>query len=144
MNTRQPEQPGSPAGSQPPRVVDSEDRPFWEALDRGQLTLARCLCGACYARSQACLSCGGTADALRWVSVSGRGHVRTYVVFDKPYHPYFAARLPYCVAVVALEEGPEIVTNVIECAPDAVFIGQEVEVFAAVRDGQVLPQARPR
>ncbi|MCB1747262.1 MAG: OB-fold domain-containing protein [Gammaproteobacteria bacterium] len=98
----------------PPRVVGPGDAPFWAAIDAGELAVARCRCGACYLREQACPACDAPASALRWVPAAGRATLLSHVVFDKAYHPYFADRLPYVVAVVALEEGPELVTNLVE------------------------------
>jgi uncharacterized OB-fold protein len=128
----------------PDRVVSVEDRPFWDALDAGSFMLARCPCGAYYARAQACLQCGADARVLTWVSASGRGTVRTFVVFDKPYHPYFKERTPYVVAVVALEEGPEITTNVIDTDVTNVEIGMPVCVVIGNRGEHKIHQASAR
>lgn len=128
----------------PARIVAVEDRPFWDAIDRGEFHLARCRCGTWYSRTQACLACGAGADALTWQAASGDGTVRTFVVFDKPYHPYFAERLPYVVGIVTLREGPEILTNVIDCAIDAVHVGMPVRVVTTLRDGQAIHQASAR
>lgn len=128
----------------PKRVAAIEDQPFWDAIDAGTFVLARCTCGAYYVRLQACLQCGADATALTWESVSGRGTVKTFVVFDKPYHPYFEQRLPYVVAVVALEEGPEIITNVIDIDVSAVEIGLPVRIVIGDRGEQKIYQASAR
>jgi uncharacterized OB-fold protein len=125
----------------PQRMVAVEDRPFWDALDAGNFVLARCACGAYYPRLQACLKCGSGAAALTWVPASGRGTVRTFVVFDKPYHPYFKDRLPYAVAVVTLEEGPEIVTNIVDTDAASVRIGMPVRIVISTRGGEKIHQA---
>jgi uncharacterized protein len=125
----------------PPRLVAVEDQAFWDALDAGNFVLARCPCGAYYPRLQACLKCGARADALTWVPASGRGTVRTFVIFDKPYHPYFKDRLPYAVAVVALEEGPDIITNVIDIDVTQVTIGMPVRIVIRTRGEQKIHQA---
>lgn len=130
--------------SPPRRVAAVEDQPFWNAIDAGTFVLARCTCGTYYARLQACLQCGADANALTWVPVSGRGSVRTFVVFDKPYHPYFEERLPYVVAVVTLEEGPEITTNIIDTDVSAITIGMPVHIVISDRGGQKIHQASAR
>jgi hypothetical protein len=133
------------ATSVPPRrVVSVEDQPFWDAIDAGNFVLARCACGAYYARLQACLRCGADAQALTWTPASGRGTVRTFVVFDKPYHPYFAERLPYVVAVIALEEGPEIMTNLVDSDIAAVEIGMPVRIVIRERGEYKIHQASAR
>jgi uncharacterized OB-fold protein len=75
---------------------------------------------------------------------SGRGTVRTFVVFDKPHPPYFAERIPYVVAVVTLEEGPKITTNVIDIDVSAVKIGMPVRIVINTRGEQKIPQASAR
>lgn len=140
MSDQQPQTSPTP----PRRVVAIEDQPFWDALDAGTFVLARCSCGAYYARLQACLQCDAAAAALTWVPASGRGTVRSFVIFDKPYHPYFANRLPYVVAVIALEEGPEIITNIVDVEISAVAIGMPVCIVIGDRGGQKIPQASAR
>ncbi len=130
--------------SPPRRVAAVEDQPFWNAIDAGTFVLARCTCGTYYARLQACLQCGADANAVTWVPASGRGSVRTFVVFDKPYHPYFEERLPYVVAVVTLEEGPEITTNIVDSDVSAITIGMPVHIVISDRSGQKIHQASAR
>ena len=130
--------------SPPRRVAAVEDQPFWNAIDAGTFVLARCTCGTYYARLQACLQCGADANAVTWVPASGRGSVRTFVVFDKPYHPYFEERLPYVVAVVTLEEGPEITTNIVDTGVSAITIGMPVHIVISDRGGQKIHQASAR
>lgn len=135
--------PSIPARSTPvpQRVVPVEDQPFWDAIDSDKFLLARCTCGAYYARLQACLNCNASAQSLSWVPASGYGIVRTFVIFDKPYHPYFEGRVPYVVAVVTLSEGPEIITNVIDTDVAAVEIGIPVRMVVGERGGQKIHQA---
>ena len=130
--------------SPPRRVAAVEDQPFWNAIDAGTFVLARCTCGTYYARLQACLQCGADANAVTWVPASGRGSVRTFVVFDKPYHPYFEERLPYVVAVVTLKEGPEITTNIVDTDVSAITIGMPVHIVISDRGGQKIHQASAR
>ena len=137
MSDQQPQTSPAP----PRRVIAIEDQPFWDALDAGAFVLARCPCGAYYTRLQACLRCDAAANALTWEPASGRGTVRSFVIFDKPYHPYFANRLPYLVGVIALEEGPEIITNVIDADISAVAIGMPVRIVISPRGEQKIYQA---
>ena len=132
------------APTPPERVVPVEDQPFWDAIDSDSFVLARCTCGAYYARLQACLQCGADAQALTWVPASGRGTVRTFIVFDKPYHPYFKERLPYVVAVVALEEGPELTTNIVDADATNITIGMPVRIVIDTRGQHQIHQASAR
>jgi uncharacterized OB-fold protein len=77
--------------------------------------------------------------------LSGRGTVFSFVVFHRAYHPAFSNDVPYNVALVELEEGPLMISNVIGVAPDAVYIGMPVEVvFVEIAPGIWLPKFRPR
>jgi uncharacterized OB-fold protein len=138
------EAPPAADAAPPTRVVAIEDRPFWDAIDRGEFVLARCTCGTYYARQQACIHCANDTQSLRWEPVSGHGVVRTFVVFDKPYHAYFKDKLPYIVAVVSLQEGPEIITNVIDADISVVAIGMPVQIVIRDRGGQKIHQASAR
>ena len=87
-------------------------QPFWEGLDAGELRYQRC--GACAhawlpAREE-CPRC--LSDDVSWQPSAGRGRLISWVVYHQAFHPAFAERLPYNVAVVELEEGPRLITNV--------------------------------
>ncbi len=138
MNNNQPTPPP------PRRIVPIEDQSFWDAIDSGEFMLARCTCGAYYARTQACLWCGAQANSLTWVPASGRGTIRTFIVFDKSYHPYFKEIIPYVVAVVTLDEGPEITTNIVAIDPSTVQIGMPVRIVIGEQGEHKIPQASAR
>jgi len=80
------------------------------------------------------------------VPASGRGTIYSYTVNRRG-----AADLPqyrqagvYVLAYVELEEGPRIMTNIVECDPDSVRIGQKVElVFHDTGEGSALARFRP-
>jgi uncharacterized OB-fold protein len=60
--------------------------------------------------------------------VSGRGRVFSYVVYHRVYHPGFADEVPYAVAVIELDEGPRMISNVIGIAPAELACDMRVEV----------------
>jgi uncharacterized OB-fold protein len=69
----------------------------------------------------------------------------TYTVFHRAFHPAWAGDLPYVVAIVALDEGPHIVTNIVGCPPGDVRCAMPVEVvFDDVAPGATIPRFRPR
>jgi uncharacterized OB-fold protein len=75
----------------------------------------------------------------------GLGRVYTYAVYHTAFHPGFAADLPYTVAVVILDEGPRLLTNIVGCRPDAVKCDMRVEVAWEDIDEKIsLPKFRPR
>jgi hypothetical protein len=88
-----------------------------------------------------CTTCG--SDDLPWGAVTGRGTVFTYTVARRPTHPGLADSVPYVIAVVELEEGPKLTTNLIGIDPDDVEIGLSVQAtFEDVGDA-TLVQFRP-
>ena len=108
--------------------IDEESRGYWEALARHELYFQRCRnCGTkrFYPRA-VCTNC--LSSAVEWVRASGRGTVYSFTVTHQNQSPGFREELPYVLAIVELEEGVRLMTNVVGCAPDAVRIGMPVEV----------------
>ena len=91
-----------------------------------------------------CPGCG--APELTWKPVSGLGRIHSYTVAHRAPHPAFAAQLPLIVAIVELEEGPRMVTNLVGCEPAAARVGMAVEAcFEAIDDtDMVLPVFTPQ
>ncbi|HVA81748.1 MAG TPA: OB-fold domain-containing protein [Candidatus Binataceae bacterium] len=116
-------------------------RPFWEAARRHELNLQRCAgCGKFiyYPRTR-CPYCFG--DQLEWRAVSGRGKVYSYTVVRRASHRAFAD--PYVLAIVELEEGPRMTTNIV-ATPDTVRVDQKVVVhFEDVTPDNTLVKFKP-
>ncbi len=102
-------------------------QPYWDAARRGQMAVQRCeRCGNRPFPPRAnCPGCGG--HSLSWSPVSGRATVYSYTVAHRPPHPAFAAQLPLVVAIVELEEGPRMFTNIVGCDAADVEVGMAVE-----------------
>ena len=114
-------------------------QPFWDAAAQGRLLLPRCnACGRHFFRPEvACTHCFATD--WRWVSASGRGTLYTYTVVHRAPAPGFA--VPFVLAVVELEEGPVMFSNLVGCGADEVRIGMAVTVrFEEVAKGVWLPR----
>lgn len=126
-----------------PRPTDNSAA-FWAATAEGRFQLQRCeRCDEMifYPRVN-CPACGATD--LATTDASGRGTVFTYTIARRPTHPAFAEAGPYVIAIVELEEGPHVTTNIVECEPDDVAIGMPVELmFGDVVDDIALPFFRP-
>lgn len=119
--------------------------PFWEATRSEQLLVQRCEeCGATvwYPRER-CTSCLG--DQLRWIESTGRGEVYTFNVMRKAGNPMMADQVPYVIALVDLEEGHRMATNIVGCEPEDVRCGMPVKVVWDVElsDGRRLPVFSP-
>jgi uncharacterized OB-fold protein len=101
-------------------------RPFWDGCRDGRLLVQHCTnCARCFFIPSAfCPHCLDTA--YEWVESSGRGHIVTCTVVWRPPTPAFDP--PYVVAVVRLEEGYEMFTNIVDAEPEADLIGAAVRV----------------
>jgi hypothetical protein len=81
---------------------------------------------------------------MEWVVSGGRGRVYSFVVYHRAYHPAFEGNLPYVVAVVKLNEGPHLLTNIVGCGPDEVSCDMPVKVVWEEVTGEItLPKFRP-
>jgi uncharacterized OB-fold protein len=100
--------------------------PFWAAAREGRLELQRCSdCGAYRWTPQVlCTVC--YSEAYAWTPVSGRGRVYSHSTVHHAPMPEIPT--PYVVAVIALEEGPLMLTNIVGCSPDEVRVEMPVEV----------------
>jgi len=132
-----------PAPARRPRPAISDDtRFFWEGVERGELLIQRC--AACAALRHPPRPMCPHCRSLEWDTVRSRGHgtVHTYVVPHHPRLPAFPER--YVVALVELEEGTRLVTNLVGAAPEDVRIGMAVALECTrVDDELVLPLFRP-
>jgi uncharacterized OB-fold protein len=121
-----------------------ETAPYWEAANRGELQIQRCI--ACrryyfYPRT-ACPHCGSTD--VTWETVSGRGRLHTYVINHRPA-PGFEDEAPYAIAVVELEEGPRMMANItgVPNTPDQLELDMSLEVRFEPRGEQTVPVFTP-
>lgn len=118
--------------------------PFWEGTERGELQLQRCT--ACdraffYPRT-ICPECA--SDDVEWFRASGRAILYSYVIEHRPA-PGFADEVPYVVALVKLEEGPIMMSNIVgvEPVPENLPLDLELTVDFADRGKYKIPVFRP-
>ena len=133
-----------PEWKKPLPSVSGETRPFWEACRREELLIQRCnSCGEYqfYPRG-ICANCW-TTD-ISWVKASGKGSVWTFTVTYQNRTAGFAEEAPYVLALVELEEGVKMFTNIVQCSPGEVSIGMPVEVsFIKATDQISIPFFKP-
>jgi uncharacterized OB-fold protein len=121
-----------------------DNMPFWDGLRAGEIRLQRC--DACsrvqfYPRPH-CRYCGSTE--LTWETLSGRASVYSYTIIHRAPFEAFADDVPYALAVVQLEEGPRLISNVVTDDLDAIAIGMPLApVFDPVSDDVTLLRFRP-
>lgn len=131
----------NPAELAPLPTPSIETEPFWAAVQERRLVMPKCnACGkVTFPPTVACPQCGGTA--FTWSPMSGRGKVFSFVVYHRVYHPAFKDKVPYVVAVIELEEGPRIISNVVGIPNDEVQCEMPVTVvYEEVRDGYLIPK----
>jgi hypothetical protein len=124
--------------------INDENRPYWEAARRHELVLQKCLdCGQFrFPPARVCPRCLSMND--EWARVSGQGRVYTWTVFHQVYHPAFKDDVPYNVAVIRLDEGPQLISNIVNCKNEDIQMDMPVEVvFDDVTDEVTLPKFRP-
>ena len=123
--------------------VNEDNRQFWEGARRHELLLQRCgQCGETRTGSPICPSC--TSLDNEWIEASGRGKVYSWVVVHQRFHFAFEANLPYNVAVVELEEGPRLLTNLVDVEKEEIRLDMQVEVvWDDVTEEVTLPKFRP-
>jgi len=114
--------------SKPIPVPTRETQPYWEGCKQHELRIQQCAaCGHSqfYPRLY-CTAC--MSERVEWVKASGRGTVLSFTIVYRPVTQAFAADVPYVVALITLDEGPQLMSNVVGCAPETVHIGMPVEV----------------
>ncbi len=125
-------------------TMSGETRPFWDGCRRGELLIQKCIgCGEYqfYPRG-ICANCWSTD--IEWVKTSGKGKIWAFTVTYQNRTPGFAEEVPYVVALVELEEGVKMFTNVIGCDPKEVRADMPVEVtFVHATDQISIPYFRP-
>lgn len=132
--------------SKPLPQPDPVTQPFWDSVKAHAMSIQRC--NACqrhvfYPRMH-CPYCFGRA--LAWVPVSGRGVVHAFTIVHYHADPTFRADAPYVVALIELDEGVRMMSNLADVTPDPhhVRVGMLVEVtYDDVTPEMTLPKFRP-
>jgi uncharacterized protein len=120
------------------------NEPYWQALDRGELVFQHCnQCGRANLPARAeCPHC--LRPALEWRRSSGAAKLVSWIVYRQSFHPAFAHRVPYIVAIVELAEGARLVTNLSGIqSPASLCIDMPLIVSIERDDGLALPRFRP-
>jgi uncharacterized OB-fold protein len=121
-----------------------ETEPFWQGCAVGELRLQRCArCDRFYFPPRPCCpACW--SDDVSWERVSGRAVLHSFLINHRPA-PGFEADAPYAIAIVQLEEGPRLMSNIvgIENTPENLVLDMPLEVTFEERGDIALPQFRP-
>jgi uncharacterized OB-fold protein len=123
--------------------VDDLNRPFWDGCRAGELRLQRCDRGHLrYPIATLCPVCLSTEAT--WEAVSGCGEVFSFAVFRHAYNNGWADRVPYTVAIVQLEEGPRMISNVVGVSAEEVHVGLPLQVVFEAEGELAIPRFEVR
>lgn len=121
--------------------IDAVNKPYWDGLADGKLLYQSCPCGHRWLPARLCCpSC--LSPNWRWVAASGRGRILSWVVYHVAYHDSLKDKLPYNVAVVELDEGPRLLTNIL-ADNDALVAGAPVQLVVDMAAPVKLPLFQP-
>jgi uncharacterized protein len=116
--------------------------PFWSGCAAGELRYQRCTaCGqANFPPTVTCRHCHQRTVA--WAISTGRGSIYSWTVVWRPVQPSFT--VPYAVAIVDVDDGFRMISNIVDCDAEKITSGMRVEViFHAPNDEFVIPYFRP-
>ena len=119
-------------------AMNPGDEPYFQAAGEGKLLLKKCNdCGEVHHYPRAlCPFCW--SQKVEWVQAKGTGEIYTYSITRR------GGPVPYCIAYVTLDEGPRMLTNIVDCDLDSIKIGQRVKVtFKKTEGGASVPCFAP-
>jgi uncharacterized protein len=112
-------------------VVEKAMKPFWEGLKNHRFLLLRCNeCGAWYWPATYCRHHKNKPffGSLAWTDASGRGKIISFNITRVAMRPAFKDETPYVYALIQLNEGPIMSSNIVNCPADSVHIDMPVRI----------------
>ncbi len=114
------------------------DEPYFAAAADGKLLIKHCAACSQYHHYPRALCPFCFSDRTEWTEATGKGTIYSFSVTRR------AGPIPFVLAYVTLDEGPTMMTNIVDCDLDAVRIGQHVKVvFKPAETGEKLPMFTP-
>ena len=130
--------------SKPTPTPDPVTEKYWGAARHNKLLVQKCgACGAYQTLPQSyCRHC--LSENLQWTQARGTGKIYSFTIVHRAPSSAFEKDLPYTVALVELDEGARMMSNIVEIEPQDVRVGMPVEaVFDAISPTISLPKFRP-
>ncbi|HEV8472472.1 MAG TPA: Zn-ribbon domain-containing OB-fold protein [Methylomirabilota bacterium] len=129
-----------------PQPITPEARPYWDGLKQGRLMLPKC--GACgqtffYPRV-VCPEC--QSRNITWIQSTGRGRLHSFGIAHQSFNKAFKVAPPYVLAMIELEEGPRMLSNLIDVKADPAVVKCDMPVevvFHKLSDDVTIPLFRP-
>jgi uncharacterized OB-fold protein len=125
-------------------IINEDNAPYWEYAREHQLRMQKCVnCGHIrFPVSIVCPRCHSLE--MEWTRLSGKGKVYSYIIYHQAYHPAYKDDIPYVVAIIQLDEGPRMESNITDCRLEDLRVGMPVELyFDDVTEDVSLPKFRP-
>jgi uncharacterized protein len=118
--------------------LNEGDAPYFEAASQGKLLIKYCNDCKKYHHYPRALCPFCFSDKTEWKEAQGTGTIYTFSVSRK------SGPVPYAIGYVTLDEGPSMMTNIVECDLDTIKCGQKVKVtFKPTEGGPSVPMFRP-
>jgi len=129
-----------------PHPLAPEAKPYWEGMKERKLMLPECrdcrkahfypriFCPHCHSRN------------LAWIEASGRGKLYAFEILYRSFNPAVKTPLPYVLAMIELQEGPRMLSNLINVKPDPNVIRCDMPVevvFSKLTDEFTMPFFQP-
>ncbi len=134
------------AYSKPLPTPQVESDVYWQKAKEHELWLRSCnSCGNAYFYPRDISPCCFSRDT-EWVQASGKATLYTYAIVERAPHPGFVGDVPFVTAIVELDEGPTMPTNIVidNPTPENLVVGMPLEVvFEDVTDEITLPKFKP-
>jgi uncharacterized OB-fold protein len=119
-------------------------KPFWDGCKNGKLLIQQCKECQRYVFYPKLFCPFCLSYDLNWIEATGKGKIYTFTVVYSYQPTEFSADVPYVVAVIDLEEGVRMMSNIVGCKPEAVKCDMDVEVvFEKVSHDVTLPKFKP-
>ncbi len=111
-----------------PTPITPEAKPYWDGLREGKLMLPKCEdCGSAFFYPRiACPHCH--SRNVGWIQASGKGRLYAFQIAHRALNPAFKIEPPYILAMVELEEGPRMMSNLINIEPDPQIVKCDMAV----------------
>ena len=125
-------------------VPNLDSQAFWEGCKKHELLIPRCQnCGNYHFYPRFfCPKC--LSNKLEWIKSSGKGKIYTFTIIERAGMEAFKEEVPYVLAIVELEEGVRMMSNIVKCGLDEIEIGMSLEVvFDDVTNEITLPKFKP-
>jgi len=119
-------------------------KPFWDGCKNRKLLIQQCISCKKYIFYPKLFCPFCLSPDLSWIEATGKGKIYTYTVVYAYQPTEFSADVPYVVAVIELEEGVKMMSNIVDCKPDNVRCDMDVEViFEDITEEFTFPKFKP-